>query len=118
MPEHYSANITVDRDAWVEALKPIQAIARQARCPVIRVTWEAKALSMEIDEAEIGRAATQIRGRGGPREPIRASFSARHLLDLTRSFPPGRIRFAWSGDEMPVAATQGDLLHLVLPLRH
>lgn len=117
LPDTYPVAVTMDRDAWMAALKPLVALARQDRAGSIAVQWGADGLTLRADAMDVGTAQTVIPGTGGPSAPVWASFDPRMLADVPKGFGPGPITFAWSGREAPAAATQSGRLHIVLPLR-
>ncbi len=117
LPDEYPAAVTLDRDAWAAAMKPIVALARRDRAGSIVVQWGPGGLTLRADAMDVGTAQTSVAGKGGPGQPVEARFDPRLLADVPKGFGPGPITVAWSGRETPMAATQGDRLHIVLPLR-
>ena len=118
-PETYPAEATVAGRDLANALAHVGAAVRNVRGAFLFITWQANGLVVSTDDSN-PPLCIPVPGQGQipPGESIYAAFYPENLTAIGKTLDSGPVRCQYSEREGSTLLTQGDVAHLILPLRN
>ena len=118
IPQNADSGLTLDRGAFIAALKRAALVARPEANRVVLHLADT-VLTLSAESAELGQAheeiAAEVEG-----EPPDIAFNARYLIDGLEQMAGGQIKLGLTGQLSPAlltSPTEQDYLYIVMPMQ-